>query len=98
LGSVSGTTDVSLANGDTATATIAGTTTFTFSGLQSGYVNTLTLVLTNPGAYTITWPASVVFNRGAAPILPTSGKTVLVFETYDNGTSWSGIQVWRSND
>jgi hypothetical protein len=96
LGSVSGTTDIDLANGTNVTATIAEATTFTISGITSGSVNTVTLYLTNAGAYTITWPSGTTFNRNAAPVLPASGDTIIVLETYDNATSYAGIQVWRS--
>jgi len=96
LGSVSGTTDIDLADGTNVTATIAGATTFTISGITSGSVNTVTLYLTNAGAYTITWPTGTTFNRNAAPTLPTTGDTIIVLETYDNATSFAGIQVWRS--
>jgi hypothetical protein len=96
LGSVSGTTDIDLADGTNVTATIAGATTFTISGITSGSVNTVTLYLTNAGAYTITWPSGTTFNRNAAPVLPASGDTIIVLETYDNATSFAGIQVWRS--
>lgn len=96
LGSVSGTTDIDLADGTNVTATIAAATTFTISGITSGSVNTVTLYLTNAGAYTITWPSGTTFNRNAAPVLPASGDTIIVLETYDNATSYAGIQVWRS--
>ena len=96
LGSVTGTTDIDLADGTNVTATIAGATTFTISGITSGSVNTVTLRLTNAGAYTITWPSGTTFNRNTAPVLPASGDTIIVLETYDNATSFAGIQVWRS--
>ena len=96
LGSVSGTTDIDLADGTNVTATIAGATTFTISGITNGSVNTITMRLTNAGAYTITWPSGTTFNRNAAPTLPTTGDTIIVLETYDNATSFAGIQVWRS--
>jgi len=95
LGSVSGTTDIDLGDGTNVTATIAGATTFTVSGLISDSVNTITLLLTNAGAYTVTFPTGTTFNRDTAPILAASGNTIIVLETYDNGTSYKGIQVWR---
>ena len=41
-------------------------------------------------------PTGTTFNRNAAPTLPTTGDTIIVLETYDNATSFAGIQVWRS--
>lgn len=95
LGAVSGTTNINLGLGTNVTATIAGATTFTVSGLSSGKVNTVTLRLTNPGAYSITWPSGTTFNLNAAPTLPASGNTMIVLESFDNGATWAGIQVWR---
>ena len=95
LGSISGTTNINLANGTNVTATIAGATTFTVSGLTSGSVNTITLLLTNAGAHSVTFPSGTTFNRNTAPILAASGNTIIVLETYDTGTSYKGIQVWR---
>ncbi len=95
LGSISGTADIDLSSGTNVTATIIGNTTFTVSNLTSGSVNTVTLYLTNAGAYTITWPIGTVFNMTNSPTLPSSGNTIVVLETYNDGTVWAGIQVWR---
>lgn len=65
--------------------------TFTFAGAQpTGTITEFVLELTNGGAYTITWPASVDWPSGTAPTLTTSGKDILVFYTRDGGTTWSG--------
>lgn len=95
-GSVSGTVTVDLSMGRVVTATIAGATTFAFTGVVAGEANSLALVLTNPGAGALTFPVGTVFDRNAAPTLPASGKTVLVLETYDNGTTWAATQAWRN--
>ena len=50
-----------------------------------------TLVLENGGAYTITWPTGVLWANGNAPTLTTSGKDILVFYTYDTGTTYYGF-------
>ena len=50
-----------------------------------------TLVTVNAGAYTITWPGSVDWAGGSAPTLTSSGTDVLVFYTYDGGTTYYGF-------
>ena len=50
-----------------------------------------TLFLTNGGAQTVNWPASVDWAGGTAPTLTTSGLDILVFTTTDGGTIWHGM-------
>lgn len=98
LGSISGSNNIDISAGDTVTATITGATAFTVSNLVSGKSNTLTMYLTNPGAGAITWPSGTVFNLSGSPTLPSTGNTIIILETYDNGTSWAGIQAWRDSN
>tara|TARA_R110000803_G_scaffold56920_4_gene114515 strand:+ start:2966 stop:3511 length:546 start_codon:yes stop_codon:yes gene_type:complete len=98
LGSISGANAIDVSAGDTVTATITGATSFTVSNLVSGKSNTITMHLTNPGAGAITWPSGTVFNLTGSPTLPASGTTVIILETYNDGTSYAGIQAWRSGD
>jgi len=73
-------------------ATLDQNSTFTFSNPPtSGRFGTFVLELTNGGAFTITWPASVDWPAGIAPTLTASGKDVLVFTTRDAGTTWYGF-------
>lgn len=68
-------------------------TTFTFSNPKAtGFNSGFTLFLTNAaGAYTPTWPGSVIWTNAAAPTLNVANKKyVLVFETIDGGTAWYG--------
>lgn len=68
-------------------------TTFTFSNPKAtGFNSGFTLFLTNAaGAFTPTWPASVIWTSGTAPTLNVASKKfVLVFETIDGGTIWYG--------
>jgi hypothetical protein len=96
LGNITGAVEADLSVARVFTATVVGACTWTFSNLVAGHVNTLTLVLTNPGVGAQTWPAGVVFDRNAAPTLPAVGKTAIMFETYDDGTSWIASQIWRN--
>ena len=48
------------------------------------------MILTNGGAYTITYPDSVKWANDEVPELTASGKDVLTFITIDGGTTWYG--------
>jgi hypothetical protein len=73
-------------------ATLDQACTFTFSNPPaSGDFGCFVLELTNGGAFTITWPASVDWPGGAAPTLTASGKDQLVFTTRNAGTDWLGF-------
>jgi hypothetical protein len=43
-----------------------------------------------PGA-TVNWPGTIEWANGAAPTLTTGGKDILVFYTYDGGTTYYGF-------
>jgi len=46
------------------------------------------LLLTNGGAFAITWPASVTWLAGQAPVLQAAGVDVVELVTRDGGTTW----------
>ena len=94
--SVSGAVSVDLAKGRVVTATVTGAVTWSFSGLIPSETNSVTLVLTNPGVGIQTFPVGTTFDRNATPILPSAGKTALMLETYDGGSSWIATQIWRN--
>ena len=74
-------------------ATISGAVALTFSNPPaSGTAYEFTLELTNGGAGTQAWPASVKWmdNGGAAPALRASGVDVLTFDTRDGGAMYRG--------
>lgn len=97
LGSVSGSTAITMTNSG-ATATIAGNTTFTFSGsITSANVKGFLLQLTNGGAFAITWPASVKWPGGVAPVLTPSGVDFIMLVTIDGGTNWRGTLQGRDS-
>lgn len=97
MGSGSGTRAINLANGNVVSATLAGATTFTFSGATASTACSFGLYLTQDatGNRTVTWPASVRWSGGTAPTLSTSANAVdiLVFETINGGTTWYGSLV-----
>jgi len=83
--------------GNVFSLTTSGNTTFTFdySGvdLSTDDSYSFVLILTGGGDYTLSWPASVNWNRGTAPNAPgTSEVQVYAFITYDGGTNWYGFR------
>ena len=98
LGTINGTNNIDLDSGDIVTCTIDGNTTFTVSNLMAGAVNTVSIYITWSASSipTITWPSGVAWDRAQNPTLNTSGSTLIMLETYDQGTNWIGVQSWRS--
>lgn len=87
-----GANDVDLSAGNVFTKTISGATTLTFSNPPaSGKAGAFTLILTNGGSATVTWPTSVDWAAATAPTLTAAGVDVLTFTTIDAGTIWYGI-------
>ena len=43
------------------------------------------------GTATTTWPSVIQWANGAAPTLTANGKDILVFYTYDGGSSYYGF-------
>lgn len=80
---------IDLSAGSVFTKTISANTTFSISNAPTGKASQFILILENGGAYTVTWPNSVVWAGGEAPALAESGKNVLRFVT-PNGTNWFG--------
>lgn len=89
----SGTTTIDVSLGNSFTATVAtGVTTWAFSNPPgSGLYYSFTLTLTNGGLFAQTWPGSVKWPGGGAPVLTAAGVDVLVFFTIDGGTTWRGV-------
>lgn len=87
LGNVSGAVNCDLALYDEYTATLTAAITFAFANAPAaGKSQVLILRLTNPGAFTITWPAGTKFPAGALGTLTTSGRDTLAVK-YDSTTS-----------
>jgi hypothetical protein len=66
--------------------------TFSFTGAPStpkGFG--FTLVYNNGGGVVTTWPGTVLWAGGVSPALTAGGTDVLVFYTYDGGTSYYGF-------
>lgn len=81
---------VDLSQGDVFIKTISANTTFTFTGVPESRTATFSMILTNAGSYTITWPSSVKWSYGDQPILSTTGIDMITFLTPDGGITWYG--------
>ena len=74
------------------TYTLSGNQTLTFTNPPaSGSAGSFTLIVTNGGSATLTWPTSVDWAGGTAPTLTSSGVDVLTFLTVDGGSIWYGF-------
>lgn len=83
--------EINLANGTVFTKTISANTTFTITGVPTGSACSFSLILTNGGAYAVTWPASVKWTGGNVPTLTESGVDLLTFLTPNGGMTWYGV-------
>ena len=81
---------IDLSTGVVFTKTVSANTTFTFTGVPAGAAATFSLILTNGGAYRITWPDSVRWSGGQPQLLTAGGVDVLTFITADGGVTWYG--------
>jgi hypothetical protein len=94
FGNVSGGVAINLAVAQMFTLTVNGNLTLSFTNVPSGSVTSgVSLLITNPGAYTITWPTGTQWNGGAPPTFTASGKDRVVMITDDAGTTWHAVVV-----
>ena len=92
VGNTGATRTLDLNDANFFSATLDQACTFTFSDpAASGDFCGFVLALTNGGAFVITWPASVDWSEGQSPTLTAAGLDILVFVTYDAGTTWHGM-------
>jgi hypothetical protein len=92
LGTVGTLATVDMEVGNFFSAALGSATTFVFSNpCGNGDFGGFVMELTNGGAYTTTWPASVDFPGGTAPTLTAAGVDQLVFTTRDGGTTYFGF-------
>ena len=91
LGTISTNTVIDCANGNIVTATLGAAITIDIAASASTSVcRVCSLILTNGGAFTITWDSTIKWAGGKAPTLSASGVDILHFMTVNNGTTWYG--------
>ena len=91
LGVTSGSVTINLDTANFYSATTNANATWTFANASPA--NTLSgvvLALSNGGAYDQTW-TNVDWAAGTAPTLTANGLDILVFVSYDAGTTWHGM-------
>jgi hypothetical protein len=92
IGTITGNTAISFANGNVQTVTGNGNCEFSFTNEPaSGSAGTITLLITNGGANTTTWEAAVKWPGNVAPALTASGVDIISFITVDGGTTIYGF-------
>jgi hypothetical protein len=90
LGNCTGNKTLDLSLGNVVSATLTGSGTWTITNpAAAGLCSTVTIWLTNGGAFTITWAVPPMWAGGIAPTLTASGLDILTLETIDGGTTWS---------
>lgn len=76
-------------------ATLNAACTFTFTGATSGVLFAMVLELLQDatGSRLVTWPGSVVWPGGTAPVLSTTpaATDIFTFFSRDGGTTWYGF-------
>lgn len=91
LGLLNANTSLNFANANFFSATANANVTISFANASAS--NTLSgcvLALTNGGSKTITW-SNVAWSGNAAPLLTSNGLDILVFVTYDGGSTVNGM-------
>lgn len=81
--------NLDLSASDFFTKSISANSTFTFSNPTASTGQGFLLLLTVTSAAVPTWPASVKWSSGSAPI-PGNGAHLFGFVTFDGGTTWVG--------
>jgi hypothetical protein len=73
-----------------------GTSTITFTNAPASNAFGFTFVVVNAGAYSVSFPANIDWAGGTIPVLTSSGVDVLVFYTYDGGTTYLGFVAGKN--
>ena len=83
--------DIDLSTGNYFAETLTADTTYTIS--NAGDVQAFQLEVTGASTYTITWPSSIEWTGGIAPLTPAIGETdVFTLITDDSGTTYTGVK------
>lgn len=95
LGAVAGATDIDVAEADLYRCQPNGAVTFAFTNVPNvvGQAVMVGLLLEQGGAQTLSWPASVRWAGGIAPVFSSTGEDFIIFLTFDGGTTWKAALV-----
>lgn len=85
-----GVMDISLAN--FFVCNCAGAVTFSFTNVPTDSdIVSVVLQLHDGGSHALTFPSSVKWGGGAAPVFTPAGSDLVGFITIDGGTNWRGM-------
>jgi len=88
---VGGTTTLDLSLARVFVFTVSGASTLAFSNVPSStFAVHVHLVISNGSAFALTFPASVTWLPGVAPLFKTAGVDIVDLVTKDGGTTWYG--------
>jgi len=94
IGNSSGSTNINLSLGNNFRINRTASITITLSNAPTGPRSigfTLVLEDGSGGTATVSWPGTIEWANGAAPTLTANGKDILVFYTYDGGSTYYGF-------
>lgn len=92
LGNVQGTTTINAAAGNIVTLRVTGDLAISLeASVNSGYCRVLTLMITNGGAYLVTWPTTINWADDTVPMLSANGTDLITLFTVDDGGNWLGM-------
>lgn len=93
-GPISGAQSLDLTAGQYFTLTVSGALALSIVNAPAGaFAYGVILRITNGGASVVTWPASVKWPSGSAPVLTAAGIDIVVLLTDDDGVTFRGILV-----
>lgn len=88
-GSKTGAFNIDVSSGGYQRVQAAGNITPSFTNVPASEAFAWVLEAQNFGAFSVTWPSSVKWPGGTAPIFTTSGKDLIVFITRDGGATFA---------
>ena len=91
-----GSVTLDLTTGNNFKRVFTGTASIAFSNAPASNAFGFTFTVVNAGAYSLTWPVSVKWVGGIAPILTSSGTDVLTFFTFTGGSTYYGFTVGKN--
>lgn len=91
-GNISGPVTINLELGSLQKGTVTGSTTISISGVAAaGQVSSVILHIVNGGAFSVNYGASVIWPNMTPPTFTANGTDIVLFYTFNGGTSWYGI-------
>ena len=87
--------DVNFVNGNVVAFTLTRDITLSFTALAPSSVSqsrTVSFIITNGGAFSITWPSNITWLNGTAPTLKASGIDIVTLISPNEGINWYAVE------